>query len=149
MENRELTATPTLGPSAGWPSATPRLLDLSISLPRNLTTEPGRRGLRKSAKLYERSQYVIENKERHIENELKTNSILSVFCANCTQKVRPSVKHAPDGRVVPGDAEGFRGGPRSGNRRMARKYKNRGNELKESLKTKDITFYCHAKRTQI
>jgi hypothetical protein len=48
-----------------------------------------------------------------------------------------------------GDAEGFGGGPRSGNRRMERKYKNRGNELKESLKTKDITFDCGAKRTQI
>src|SRR5271157_1682526 len=75
-ENRQLTAAPALGPLAGRPLATPRLLGLSTSLPRKLTTEPGRQQHRKSAKSYERSQYVIENKERHIENELKTNSIL-------------------------------------------------------------------------
>ncbi len=116
MENRELTATPTLGPPAGRPSATPRPLDLSTARPRNLTNQPGRQGLRKSAKSYERSQYVIENKERHIENEPKTNPTLSVFCADRTQKVRSSVKHVrPGGSVAPGTAEGFRRWPSTGN----------------------------------
>jgi hypothetical protein len=92
VENRELTATPTPGPSGGRLLATPRLLDLSSSLPRDLTTEPGRQGLQKSTKLYDRTQYVIENKERHIENEPRTNSILSVFCADRSQKVRSSLK---------------------------------------------------------
>jgi hypothetical protein len=206
IENRELTAPPALRPPAGRPSATPRLLDLSTSRPRDLTTEPGRQELRKSAKSHERTQYVIENKERHIENELKTNSVLSVFCANRTQKVRSSLKivarasrprsrerpapaHGQDARatagetpaphpstvgpfswflgvrqltnmsdcsearagrqVVTGGAGGFGSGLGRETHRIARKYKNRGNELKESLKTKDITFYCHAKRTQI
>jgi len=148
-ENRQLTAPPALGPLAGRPLAAPRLLDLLTSRPRNLTTEPGRQGLRKSAKSDERTQYVIENKERHIENEPKTNSILSVFCAKRTQKVRSSVKHVSGRQVVPGGAGGFGSGLGPETHRIARKYKNRGNELKESLKTKGITFYCHAKRTQI
>jgi hypothetical protein len=92
IENRELTATPTSGPSTGRPLAAARLLDLSTSLPRNLTTEPGRQELQKSTKSYERTQYVIENKERHIESEPKTNSILSLFCADRTQEVRSSLK---------------------------------------------------------
>ncbi len=44
---------------------------------------------------------------------------------------------------------GPRGGPPSETARATRIYDNRGNEPKESLKIKDITFYCHAKRTQI
>jgi len=111
IENRELTAPPALRPPAGRLLATPRLLDLSTSRPRDLTTEPGRQELRKSEKSHERTQYVIENKERHIENELKTNSVLSVFCANRTQKVRSSLKivaraSRPRSRERPAPAHG-------------------------------------------
>ena len=53
---------------------------------------PGRQQLQESTKSYERTQYVIENKQTHIENKLKTNSILSVFCADRTQKVRSDLK---------------------------------------------------------
>jgi hypothetical protein len=149
IENRELTATPTSGPSPGRPLATPRLLGLSTSRPRNSTTEPERRGLRKSANYTNEASMSLKTNKGTLKTYSKTNSILSVFCADRTQKVRFCVKHVSGRQVVPGDAEGFGSCPGPETHRIARKHKNRGNELKESLKTKDITFYCDAKRTQI
>jgi len=75
-----------------------------------------------------------------VQNELKTNLILSVKCADLTQKaafletspnclVRFSAKH-------PGRA-GFLS---SLGTTQPGKYKKSGNELKEYLKTKDIAF---------
>ena len=44
---------------------------------------------------------------------------------------------------------GRRGGPPSETAKVTRIYNNRGNEAKKSLKTKEVTRYCNAKRTQI
>ena len=96
----------------------------------------------KQQKKYERSQYVIENKGRHLQNELKRTQIEPQLSAEM-RALRVKFEFSSTSQVL-AEASNGKGGrtnrPVGGIRRTAREYENRGNEAKKYLKTKDITF---------
>ena len=96
-----------------------------------------------TTKKYDRSQYVLENTGRHVANEAKTNqnepqlsaemrALGAEFEFSSTSQVLATASSGEDGRGPSRPVEEIR--------RTAREYENRGNEAKEYLKTKDITF---------
>jgi hypothetical protein len=107
-------------------------------------TLQGKRWLKNIMKLYDRSHYVIENKEGHVETKPKRTQNELTF----EHKMRAlntlfelfGAAHVPAGHSDP-DVRRRSKSPEWGESRgIARENKNRGNELKEYLKTKDITF---------
>ncbi len=96
-----------------------------------------------TTKKYDRSQYVLENTGRHVPNEAKTiqnepqlsaemRALGAEFEFSSTSQVLAGASNGKDSRG--------RDRPVRGIQRTTREYENRGNEAKESLKTKDITF---------
>ncbi len=103
----------------------------------------GKLGLQ-TTKKYERSQYVIENTGRHVQNELKRTqnepqlsaemrALRAEFEFSSTSQVLAGASSGKDGRAWPKS-------PGRGVQGTAGEYENRGNKAKEYLKTKDITF---------
>jgi hypothetical protein len=95
-------------------------------------------------RLYERSHYITENKEGHVETKPKRTQNELTF----EHKMRAlntlfelfGAAHVPVGHSDP-DVRRRSKLPEWGESRgIARENKNRGNEAREYLKTKDITF---------
>jgi len=96
-----------------------------------------------TTKKYERSQYVIENTGRHVQNELKRTQIEPQLSAEM-RALRVRFEFSSTSQVL-AEALNGKGGygrhrPVGDIQRTAREYENRGNEAKNCLKIKDITF---------
>jgi len=102
----------------------------------------------KTQKSWERSQEVVENKGRRTLQSAKTNPVLRAKCSHLTPTVNFRTPRASSRRDrCDGMRQGRKSAPQSGTLTSWRKYKNRGNEAKKSLKTKDDTHYKVRKRS--
>jgi hypothetical protein len=98
------------------------------------------RGLQNNKKHYDRSQYVIENKGTLCRNELRRTHFECQMC-----RLNPQIELALHARVRAGGprrkhSARFGNEPTCDAPQGATNYKNSGNEAKEYLKTKDLTF---------
>jgi hypothetical protein len=101
-------------------------------------------GVRKKQKKYERSQYVIENKDRHVGNELKRTQNEPQLSAQM-REMEPKFElidgaHSRAGGWIAGDVAGTGIALLAETRGTAREYKNSGNKARMLMKKKDITF---------
>jgi len=92
---------------------------------------------------YERSQYVIENTGRHLQNELKRTQIEPQLSAEMCES-RAEFAHLNRSPVLAeasnGKADRGRNRPVGDIQRTGREYENRGSELNKCFKTNHIAF---------
>ena len=99
----------------------------------------------KQQKKYERSQYVIENTGRHLQNELKRTQIEPQLSAEM-RALRVEFEFSSTSQVL-AEASNGKGGcgrnrPVGGIQRTAREYENRGNEAQEVLENQVTSLFC-------
>jgi len=107
-------------------------------------------GFKKIVFLYERSQYLYENKEVHVKNEAKTKLKTCCFLAKTARKnpifgwllAKQTQETCPRRLGTTQREQGTASREDVDSASMI----NRGNEAKKWLKTKDITFFSGANR---
>jgi len=100
----------------------------------------GNPGLKINKKHDERSHYVIENKRWQYETKLRMKPKRAQI--ECEMRALNAQLEFFDAARIPADGRpgGMRQGSGRAGRGRARKYKNRGNEAKKYLKTKEVTI---------
>jgi len=113
-------------------------------VPAALGRFPAEGNFKKDCFLYERTRHLYENKEGHAQNEAKTKLKTCCFAARIARKRQEKgfslAKRTQETSPRALGREARRVGHGEGENRDLEKMKNRGNEAKKWLKTKDITI---------